>query len=103
MSSKAAATAIKSVLLFILFLRRHGECARPNYITSHSCVCQTALWFSSAGCSRLGELTRVDRNFDLHLAQFSCGPPVQPRYGPTKRHLHSSHLAIIRVVNLRGI
>src|SRR5216117_2925594 len=55
----------------------------------------------SALDGRPGELRRVNGDVRPHVSQLECGPAVQPADSPAERHLDTSNLAIVRVVDLR--
>src|SRR5207237_9367874 len=52
---------------------------------------------------RSGELGGVNRNCRPHVVELYGRPAVEPGDGPTKRHFGAGDVAIIRVVDLRGI
>src|SRR5207247_9960416 len=54
------------------------------------------------GRKRSGKFRRIYRDVRLHVIQLVGGLSVSPGQTPLERHLHSSHLTVIGVVNLDG-
>src|SRR5256885_9494316 len=52
---------------------------------------------------RFGELRRVAGGVQLNGAKLNDRPTVRPRRGQLKGHLDSRDVAVIRIVDLRGI
>src|SRR3989449_11776364 len=55
------------------------------------------------GRGRLGELCVVDRDVLLDLVNLNGGAPARPGDGPAEGRLDATRVAIIGVVNLRGV